>query len=97
MRRRFPGGALAAQAAFALGRLDVGASGSEATSWFERYLAEQPSGSLAPAAYEWLLELALQSGDRERLRAVARRYLERQPAGAHAQDARRILEPKIAP
>jgi transmembrane sensor len=97
LRRRFPGSALAAQAAFALGRLDVASGGSEATSWFERYLAEQPSGSLAPAAHDWLLELALQSGDRARQRAVARRYLERQPAGAHAQDARRILESKSAP
>lgn len=97
LRRRFPGGALAAQAAFALGRLDVAASSREAVGWFERYLAEQPSGSLAPAAYDWLLELALQSGDRERQRAVARRYLERQPAGAHAEDARRILEPHGAP
>lgn len=97
LRRRFPGSALAAQAAYALGRLEVGHSRGEAMGWFERYLAEQPSGSLAAAAHDWLLELSLQGSDRERQRAIARRYLERQPAGAHAQDARRILESKSAP
>jgi hypothetical protein len=97
LRRRFAGSALAAQAAFALGRLEVGASGAEAMRWFERYLEEQPGGALAPAAHDWLLELAIQGGDRERQRAVARRYLERQPTGAHAEDARRILATQPAP
>jgi len=91
-RRRFPRSAAAAGAAFALGRLSVDAAPDEAVRWFEVYLRELPSGPLAASADDWLFELAARAGNAGRLRTVAETYLQRQPDGAHAQDARRILD-----
>lgn len=91
-RRRFPRSAAAAGAAFALGRLSVDAAPDEAVRWFEVYLRELPSGPLAASADDWLFELAARAGNAGRLRAVAETYLQRQPDGAHAPDARRILD-----
>ncbi len=91
-RRRFPGSDAAARAAFTLGRLAFD-SGDHATAmrWFETYLAEQPSGALAPSAFDRLLETALRSGDSQRTKSIAERYLARYPSGAYADEARRIL------
>jgi hypothetical protein len=97
VRRRFGGSAGAARAAFALGRLAVETNAREAMRWFETYLSEQPDGPLAPAALDWIFELEASSGDLARRRDVARTYLERNPAGAHAGDARRILDGRSAP
>ena len=86
LRRRFAGSTAAAQAAFHLGRLAGGGD-----RWFETYLAEQPGGPLAEAALGRLLEAAVQRGDVARARVLAKTYLERHPAGAHADQAREIL------
>lgn len=53
LRRRFPGTAEAATAAFDLGRLGSRCSGS---SWFRTYLEERPAGSMAEAARQRLIE-----------------------------------------
>jgi hypothetical protein len=92
VRRRFAGSDAASRAAFTLGRLafDSG-SYAAALGWFETYLAEQPGGALAPAALDRSFEAAQRSGDAERTRGVAKRYLARRPKGAHADEARRIL------
>ena len=91
-RRRFPGSAAAGNAAFALGRLAGGGDPLDATRWFELYLREQPAGPLAASADDWLFELAGRARDPDRLRGVAETYLQRHPHGAHALDARRILD-----
>jgi hypothetical protein len=85
LRRRFAGSTAATQAAFHLGRL------SSADRWFETYLVEQPNGPLAEAALGRLLESGVQRGGVAGARARAKTYLERYPAGAHAQKARDIL------
>lgn len=91
VRRRFAQSAEAARAAFALGRIEVEADPSGAARWFELYLREQPRGSLVAAARDRLFELAAAAGDEQRQRRAAREYLEHQPAGAHAADARKLL------
>ncbi len=92
LRRRFPSGAAAARAAFALGRLSVEAEPRAAARWFDVYLREQPDGPLAQAALERLLELTSALGDGEWQREVARRYLARYPSGPHAEAAVQLLE-----
>ena len=93
VRRRFAGSSAAAQAAFNLGRLDVRAGKKGASAaWFETYLREQPSGPLAQAALGRLLEARAELGDTRAARDTARSYLERYPAGPHADAARKVLE-----
>jgi transmembrane sensor len=91
-RRRFGGSQAAVQAAFALGRLTVTSDRSAAIEWFERYLREAPEGPLAPAAHDWLFELVGDSNSPKRRRQLAKNYLEHRPDGAHAEEARRILD-----
>jgi hypothetical protein len=92
VRRRFSGTPSAARAAFALGRLRVETDRAGAERWFDTYVREEPSGPLVQAAHDWLFELALSSGDSKRQQARARSYLDLYPTGAHAEDARRLLE-----
>lgn len=91
MRRRF---GARGRTAFLLGKVaadQLGAPG-EAIGWFETYLREEPSGSLAEQALGRVLELR-RHGDREIAAETARRYLARFPNGAHAPLARSLLEP----
>jgi len=87
-RRRFPGSERAAVAAYELGR---SSSPSEASSWFDTYLGEQPNGSLAREAAGRLVEARASAGDDRGARDAAGRYLARYPDGPHAALARRVL------
>jgi transmembrane sensor len=87
-RRRFPGSERAAVAAYELGR---SSSPSEASSWFETYLGEQPAGPLAREAAGRLVEARASAGDDTGARDAAARYLTRYPDGPHALLARRVL------
>lgn len=87
-RRRFPGSERAAVAAYELGR---SSSPSEASSWFDTYLGEQPSGPLAREASGRLVEARVSAGDERGARDAAARYLARYPDGPHAALARRVL------
>lgn len=87
-RRRFPGSERAAVAAYELGR---SSSPSEASSWFDTYLGEQPSGPLAREASGRLVEARASAGDDRGARDAAARYLARYPDGPHAPLARRVL------
>jgi hypothetical protein len=80
------------QSAFLLGKIaaDQLAAPGEATRWFETYLREAASGPLAEQAQGRLVELYGRVGSPEAQRA-ARRYLDRYPAGAYADLARRAL------
>jgi transmembrane sensor len=87
-RRRFAGSERAAVAAYELGR---SSSPSEASSWFDTYLGEQPSGALAREASGRLVEARASAGDDRGARDAAARYLARYPEGPHAPLARRVL------
>jgi hypothetical protein len=92
VRRRFARSAAAARAGFELGRSAFqNGDMAGAVRWFETYVAEQPGGPLAAAAYERLLEASLSLGDRARARSIAAAYLAKFPAGPHAREAQRIL------
>jgi hypothetical protein len=93
-RARFAGSAAAAEATFLLGRLaeDAHQPGSAALPWYQRYLAEAPSGVYAAEALGREM-LILGEGENDlRAREVARRYLEAYPRGAYVAQARQILE-----
>jgi len=94
-RRRFPNSAEAGISAFSLGRLasDSGHA-TDATSWFKRYLNEQPGGPLAREAAGRLIELLRQTGDEARAREAAEGYLKWYPTGPHAGLARSVLAKK---
>lgn len=78
------------QTAYLLGKVhaDQLASTTEAISWFETYLKEQPSGALAEQALGRLVEL--QAGSFRGKRA-ARRYLAQYPEGSYADFCRSQL------
>ncbi|MEO8181848.1 MAG: FecR domain-containing protein [Deltaproteobacteria bacterium] len=87
-RKRAPGQATAAQAAYLLGRASPP---SEAVTWFETYLNEQPSGLLAREASGRRLESSLATADRSGAMRAAAHYLAAYPEGPHASMARRTL------
>lgn len=87
-RRRAPGQAAAAQAAYLLGRAS---SAAEAARWFETYLREQPQGLLAREAAGRLIESYRASGNTNAAQTAASRYLARYPHGPHAPLARQAL------
>jgi len=87
-RRRFPGTPQSALSAYELGRISPPA---EASTWFEAYLGEQPSGPLAREALGRLLEARAGTGDVEGARRAAAKYLARYPDGPEAALAQRIV------
>jgi hypothetical protein len=81
------------KSAFLLGRIAAdGGDADKAIEWFELYLSEEPSGTLAEAATGRLIEL-YQPRDVARARRLAERYLAKYPDGAHAALARSLLGP----
>ena len=94
LRRRFPGSADAATAAFALGRIAFDQRGdyAAAANWFKAYLDEAPRGALVGDALGRLMEARARGGDRSGARSEAERYLKRFPEGPYAAQARRILD-----
>jgi TolA-binding protein len=94
LRRRFPGSANAAAAAFSLGRIAFERRGaySEAVRWFSTYLEEAPGGPLMGDAVGRLMESRHRMGDQKGARADAEQYLRRFPRGPYASLATRLLE-----
>jgi transmembrane sensor len=92
LRRRFPGGAHSAFAAFELGRLHFDQLGAyhEATRWLNTYLAEQPSGPLAREALGRVMEAESKSGNASEAQRTAELYLSRYPSGPHQKLARSL-------
>jgi transmembrane sensor len=95
LRARKDGRYQRAVAAFELGRLahDQFRAYSEAASWFERYLAEEPDGALVREAAGRLVEARHKAGDRAGARRAAQVYRERYPDGPHDKLARALLGP----
>jgi ferric-dicitrate binding protein FerR (iron transport regulator) len=94
LRRRFPSDPRRAAAAFALGKVafDQRRSYAQAATWFRTSIAEQPNGSLAREASGRLIEALRNSGDGAGARQAAEKYLQRYPAGPHADVARSLVE-----
>jgi hypothetical protein len=79
--------------AFLLGKLaaDAANAPSEATTWFETYLAEAPSGAFAEHALGRLIELHQRAGNTSAARTAASQYIERHPSGGYAAAARAVV------
>jgi TolA-binding protein len=96
MRERFPQSRDAREATFFLGGLAEARAGREAQEsardWYDRYLAESPSGSFAPLALGRKMVIVHKLGGSEAAAPVAAEYLRRYPDGTHARAARKILE-----
>jgi hypothetical protein len=94
LRDRFHGTKRAAQAAFALGRLEFDSHGAyaEAAEWFRVYLREQPSGVLAREASGRLMEATERSGNAAAARELAGQYLHDYPEGPHTSLAHSLLD-----
>lgn len=79
--------------AFLLGRIAADrADADDAIQWFDLYLREEPSGTLAEAATGRLIEL-YRPRDAARARKLAERYLAAYPDGTYAALARTMLSP----
>jgi len=93
LRKRFPHSALAANAAFAIGRIEFDQRGAFATAehWFANYLVEQPRGALAREALGRRMEALERAGDHDAARSVARAYQKSYPNGPHVRFAERLL------
>ena len=91
-RQRFAGSSRAAEAAFLLGRLAESQEGAAAAvSWFDRYLAEAPSGPYAPEALGRKMVLVEKTSGRGAATKVAQEYLLRFPRGTYARAAGALL------
>jgi ferric-dicitrate binding protein FerR (iron transport regulator)/TolA-binding protein len=89
-RQRFPGSTRAKDAAFLIGRIVEAKPGgaSEALVWYDRHLAEAPSGAyVSETLGRKMTVLARLRGDAA-ARPVAEEYLRRYPGGTYARAAR---------
>jgi transmembrane sensor len=93
VRARASGTHEAAMAAYILGRIasDRSSNDGVAAHWFQRYLREEPSGTLAREATGRLIEAQRAAGDIVGARESASAYLAKYPAGPHAGLARMVL------
>ena len=90
-RNRFPGSAEARTAAFLLGRLAEAKSPAVAVTWYDRYMAEAPGGSLAAEALGRKMIALRASGGPSAARETAEAYKRRFPDGPFAKVAAEIL------
>ena len=102
LRRRFPGGAAATEAAFRLARLwldsvrgapeaAVRSAAVRVVLLLEEYLRDAPDGTFASEAAGRLIEARRDAGDLAGARAAASSYLARYPGGPSAGIARALL------
>lgn len=93
LRDRFPRTSDAAAAAFFLGRLHEASSPAQGISWYERYVAEAPSGVWVAEALGRRMAILNESRPGPTARIAAKEYLERFPSGPYAGFARKLLSP----
>jgi TolA-binding protein len=93
-RQRFPGSKRAAEAAFLLGRLEGESPGGAARAlvWYDRCLAEAPSGAYASEALGRKMMVLERSGKHEAAVEIARTYLNRFATGSYAHAARELVD-----
>ena len=92
LRERFPSSSAAKTAAFLLGRMAEGGSVSAALTWYDRYLAESPSGTYASEALGRKMVLLSRSQPAQ-ARAIAQQYLRLYPKGGYAHVAQQLTQP----
>lgn len=93
VRQRFARSTEATAAAFFLGRLSEGGNPSQAINWYERYVAEAPSGVWVADALGRRMAILHESKPGPSAQAAAQEYLNRFPTGPYAGFARKILPP----
>jgi TolA-binding protein len=91
---RFASAPAARSAAYLLGRMaDDAGDARRAIDWYERYLTEAPSGSLAPEALGRRMLALRRLGDLTSARRAAEDYLRRFPEGTYNGVAREMVAP----
>lgn len=92
-RARFAASKSAHEAAFHLGRIEEtsGAEPKRALLWYDRYLAEDATGTYRAEALGRKLVVLDQLREAQKAREVAKRYLLQYPAGPYAKIARGLL------
>jgi hypothetical protein len=91
-RTRFPSSKEAHTAAFLLGRLadDQSHDAARAVTWYDRYLAEAPSGPFASDALGRKMIAVQKTQGPDAARPIAEQYTRRFPHGAYAAQAEEI-------
>ncbi len=93
VRERFPHTEAAAKAAFLLGRMaEDGGSLDDAAATYRAVAGERPSSPFVQSALGRTLELEHRRGRITEARALARKYLDAYPSGAHAAFASSLLK-----
>jgi len=94
IRRRFPDSRRTEIATFLLGRIaaEQNTAPRKAALWFEKYLAEDPKGSLAEEALGRRIDNCRKAGMKRQAAKAAGKYLERYPQGPYAAVAESVLQ-----
>ena len=91
IRQRASGGSQRSAAAFLLGRTSESRGQvSSASTWYDTYLAESPSGEFAADALAGRMRVTVRTQGTAAARPLAMQYLQRYPNGVHADTARKI-------
>jgi len=90
LRKRFPGSAQSAAAAFLLGRTHESRALPAAERWYETYLDESPYGEFAAEALAGKMRVIMARSGAASAKPVALEYLRRYPQGVQVKTARKI-------
>jgi hypothetical protein len=90
LRKRFPGTAQSAAAAFFLGRTHQERSPAAAERWYETYLSESPDGEYAADALAGKMLVIEKRSGAAAAKPLALDYLRRYPQGVQVKTARKI-------
>ncbi len=93
VRERFAKSPESTTAAFFLGRVNETANPAQAISWYERYVAEAPSGVWVADALGRRMAILNESQGGPAAQTAAKDYLEHFPSGPYAGFARKLLTP----
>jgi len=92
IRQRASAGSQRSAAAFLLGRSSESRGQvSSASTWYDTYLSESPSGEFAADALAGKMRITVRMQGTAAARPLAMQYLQRYPNGVHADSARKIV------
>ncbi|MBN2342065.1 MAG: FecR domain-containing protein [Deltaproteobacteria bacterium] len=94
LRNRFNQTTKAKLAAFIIGRsaMDASHSPSIAAQWFQTYLTESPSGSMAEEVHGRLMTIYTQTNRLSAAKRIASQYVSRYPQGLYINQAHQVLQ-----